>query len=63
MTCDADLEEAPLAAAFLFVKEVGMASEFTKLVATELKLSKRALQKVETDAEKIVRQAEKEFTS
>ena len=63
VTCDADLEEAPLAAAFLFVKEVGMVSEFTKLVANELKLSKRALQKVEADAEKIVRQAEKEFTS
>ena len=63
VTCDADLEEAPLAAAVLFVKEVGMASEFTTLVTKELKLSKRVLQKVETDAAKIVRQAEKEFSS
>jgi hypothetical protein len=61
VTCDADLEEAPLAAAFLFLQEVGMASEFTPLVKKELKLSKRLLQKVEKDAAKIIRQAEKEI--
>ncbi|MDG1896611.1 MAG: hypothetical protein P8J37_17045 [Fuerstiella sp.] len=61
VTCDADLEEAPLAAAFLFLQEVGMAAEFTPLVKKELKLSKRLLQKVEKDAAKIIRQAEKEL--
>ncbi len=61
VTCDADLEEAPLAAAILFVQKVGMADQFRVLVRKELKLSKRLLQKVEKDAAKIVRQAEKEF--
>ena len=61
VTCDADLEEAPLAAAFLFLQEVDMAAEFTPLVKKELKLSKRLLQKVEKDAPKIILQAEKEF--
>ena len=52
VTCDADLEEIPLAAAFLFATEVGLAEEFRDLAANELKLSKRALQKVELDAAK-----------
>jgi Zn-dependent protease with chaperone function len=63
VTCDADLEEAPLAAAFLFLNEFGMTSEFATMVRKELKLSKRILQKAEKDAAKIVRQAEMEFAS
>ncbi|MEO1982002.1 MAG: hypothetical protein ABGZ24_15900 [Fuerstiella sp.] len=62
-TCDADLEEAPLAAAFLFMNEVGMVSEFTTLLTKELKLSKRVLRQVQADAEKIVKQAAKEIVS
>ncbi|MCP4785821.1 MAG: M48 family metalloprotease [Fuerstiella sp.] len=63
VTCDADLEEAPLAAAFLFVNEVGMSSEFATLVTKELRISRRVLRKVETNAPKIVQHAEKEFVS
>lgn len=55
-TYDADLEEGPLAAAFLLAERVGLSNELRALAAKELKFGKRALQKVETDAEKIVRQ-------
>lgn len=60
VTYDPDLEEGPLAAAFLFAKETGLIDSFRTLAEKELKFSKRALQKVEADAEKIVRQAKQE---
>lgn len=61
VTCDPELEEFPLAAAFLFSGRVGLLDEFRSLVASELKLGKRALQKAEQDAEKTVRSAEQEL--
>ena len=61
VTCDPDLEEAPLAAAFLFSQRAGLLGEFRVLVAEELKLGKRALISAETDAEKTVKLAEREF--
>lgn len=61
VTCDPDLEEAPLAAAFLFSQQVGLLEEFRTLVAAELKLGKRALLSAEKEAEKTVKAAEKEF--
>lgn len=61
VTCDPDLEEYPLAAAFRFSEAVGLLDEFRALVATELKLGKRALQKAEDNAEQMVRNAEQEF--
>ncbi len=59
VTFDPDLEEGPLAAAFLFSAQVGLADTFRSLAAKELKFGKRALQKVEADASKIVEQAER----
>ncbi|MCR9201665.1 MAG: hypothetical protein NXI04_23725 [Planctomycetaceae bacterium] len=55
ITCDADLEEGPLAAAFLMCEQLGLTAEFRELVRKELKPGKRALQSVEANAEKIVR--------
>ncbi|MEZ6130518.1 MAG: hypothetical protein R3C59_17670 [Planctomycetaceae bacterium] len=57
VTCDPDLEEAPLAAAFEFADRVSLISDFRDLAAQELKLGKRALQKVEVDALNIVKTA------
>ncbi|MEZ6062624.1 MAG: hypothetical protein R3C19_19955 [Planctomycetaceae bacterium] len=62
VTCDANLEEAPLAAAFLFAEENSLIEEFRDLAATELKLGKRLLQKIEAEAKAIVKSAEKELT-
>ena len=61
VTCDPDLEEFPLGAAFLFCGRVGLLDEFRSLVATELRLGKRALQKAEQNAEQMVRHAEQEL--
>ena len=61
VTCDADLEEAPLAAAFLFSNDVGLSDEFRELAGRELRLGKRALRKAESDAALIVEQAEAEL--
>lgn len=61
-TCDPDLEEGPLAAAFLFAQEVGLLEEFRDLAAAELRLSRRLLRKTEKDAEKLVAACVTEFT-
>ena len=61
VTCDADLEEAPLAAAWLFAENMGLGEEFQQQCAAELKLGKRALEKVFREAADIVLLAEKEF--
>lgn len=58
VTYDADLEEAPLAAAFVFADTYGLTDEFRTLAATELKFGKRAFQKLQTEAQKIVQQAD-----
>lgn len=57
VTYDSDLEEAPLAAAFVFVDTHGLLDEFRVLAAAELKFGKRALQKVESEAAQMVQQA------
>lgn len=55
VSCDADLDEGPLAAAFLMCEQLGLSAEFRDLVRKELKPGKRVLQSVEANAEKIVR--------
>ncbi len=62
-TCDPELDEAPLAAAALFASRLGLMAEFRSVCAEELKLSKRALEKVLADAASIVDIAEKEFSA
>lgn len=57
VTYDADLEEAPLAAAFVFAETCGLTDEFRTLAATELKFGKRAFQKLESESPQIVQQA------
>lgn len=61
VTYDADLEEAPLAAAFVFAESAGLLDEFRMLAAAELKFGKRALQKVESDAVRILQEAASSF--
>lgn len=63
LTCDADLEEAPLAAGFLFCDRISLTVEFRDLVRKELKIGKRALQSVEANAEKIVQQMQQEVSA
>ena len=60
-TCDPELYEAPLAAAFLLCDDMGLSAEFTQLCAKELKVGKRVLGRISRDATGIVATAEKEF--
>ncbi len=63
VTYDSELEEGPLAAAFLLSEQLGLFAEFQQICYSELKLGKRALEKVARDATKILAAAEKEFTA
>ncbi len=60
-TCDPDLEEAALAAAFVFANDMGLGEPFNALATTELKIGKRTLQRVQKNAVSIVQDAETEF--
>ncbi|MEQ9411071.1 MAG: hypothetical protein RIK87_25390, partial [Fuerstiella sp.] len=60
-TCDPDLEEAGIARAVLVAQDMGLADVFAKLAADELKLGRRTLQRIQKNAESIVRQAETEL--
>ena len=61
VTCDPDLEEGPLAAAYLLSEQLDLSTEFQRHCAAELKLGKRALENIFRDAADIVSQAEKEL--
>jgi len=63
VTFDPQLEEAPLAAAFAFTEKTGLKAEFRSIAEKELKLGKRAFQKVETDATEIMQKAAQEFST
>jgi hypothetical protein len=63
VTTDPDLEEAPLAAAFLLTVELGIADRFEQIVDKELRLRKKQLEKVRGEAEAIIAQAEQEAKS
>ena len=61
VTCDPDLEEGPLAAAYHLSEELDLSAEFQRHCVAELKLGKRALENIFRDAADIVLQAEKEL--
>ena len=45
-TCDRSLEDAPLAAALLLCEQLGLGTRFTDVAGKELKLKKKALEKI-----------------
>ena len=57
-TCDPDLEEAVLAAAFQVADRFGLTTEFRSLSSSQLKIGKRSLSRVMKEAEQIVSEAE-----
>ena len=57
VSCDRELEEPALAVAHLLSKRLGMAESFRRIACKELKLRKRQFDKLESDAEDIVRSA------
>jgi hypothetical protein len=59
VTSDADLEEAPLAAALVLVQKLGIDDRFTTIVARELRLSKRQFDAIRKNAAAIIAEAEK----
>lgn len=60
VTTDRELDEAPLAAAFLLTERLQLAERFQEIVRKELSLGKRQLDKLRRDAEKIVERAGRE---
>jgi len=63
VTSDPDLEEAPLAAALLLVRDLGIEDEFLQISGKELRLSKRQFESIRKNASKIVAQAEKQASA
>jgi hypothetical protein len=61
VTVDPDLEDAPLAAAFLFADRLHLNEQFEALAADELRLGKRHFQRIRKQAQEVVTAAEKEF--
>jgi len=57
VSCDRDLEEPALAGAHLLSRRLGLAKSFRKIACKELKLRKRQFDKLEADAEDILRSA------
>jgi Peptidase family M48 len=57
---DRDLEEAPLAAALLLSDELGFGERFRQLASKELNLRKKQMQTLESDAARIVAEANEE---
>lgn len=63
VTCDFELEEGPLAAAFSLTEQLGLLEEFRHLSAQELKLGKRTLQKIEATYADLMQLAAQEASS
>lgn len=61
VTVDPDLEDAPLAAAFLFADRHDLEEQFTNLAAKELRLGKRHFQRIRSQAKEMTAVAEQEF--
>ncbi|HAD61716.1 MAG TPA: hypothetical protein DCG12_20970, partial [Planctomycetaceae bacterium] len=56
-TCDPEISEAALAASFLFAESRGLSESLRQMVSNDLKLGKRARQKIEDNASSIVEAA------
>ena len=54
VTTDRELDEGPLAAAYLLVERLGLADCFHAIVLKELGIAKKQLEKIRRDAERIV---------
>jgi hypothetical protein len=61
-TSDADLEEAPFAAALLLARQLELEERFMTIVGKEVQMSKRTFESIRKNAATIVAQAEKHET-
>lgn len=57
VTTDRELDEGPLAAAYLLVERLGLADRFHAVVLKELGIAKKQLEKIRRDAERIIAQS------
>ena len=61
-TSDADLEEAPFAAALLLVRQLEIEDSFATIAGKELRMSKRQFESIRKNADTIVADAERQPT-
>jgi hypothetical protein len=61
-TSDADLEEAPFAAALLLARQLELEERFVTTVGKEVQMSKRTFESIRKNAATIVAEAEKHET-
>ena len=61
-TSDADLEEAPFAAALLLVRQLEIEDSFVTIAGKELRMSKRQFESIRKNADTIVADAERQST-
>lgn len=57
VTTDRELDEGPLAAAYLLTERLGLADRFHAIILKELGIAKKQLEKLRRDAERIVAQS------
>jgi hypothetical protein len=59
-TCDADLDEAPFAAALLLARQLEIEDRFTTIAGKELRMTKRQFESLRKNAAAIVAEAERQ---
>jgi len=60
VAADPDLEDAPLAAAIVLPRTLGIYEQFAKIAAKELNLNKKQFEKIEQNADKLLKELDKE---